>query len=780
MKNKVLKSLLVMTLVLTACQKEEVKSIPELKVYKDINQFKKNSHIVVMDVNENGFVAYYDGEKHSHRGIVTNKMKIAESFVLKDNSYQFNEKNIQYPLDEGYIVLVNGKYYYYPKKDVIQNNIVSEEVAKYIGMNPKLEGKVIVEEKEDGYLVQHGNHLDFIPKKKKNATETMHHDEEHHYEFNLNDVVSEDEQGYVVRHGDHYHYIFKSDTKKTHSDYEDHYEFNHNDVIKEDEHGYVVKHGNHYHYIPKISNHVPPKSENKDEEVLSLDEETKNKLTYLSETLKANLSDFKVVKRNGKLVVIWHHIDHEHEYNLDDIKVSPKIGNRDEPKENNDEPSKLTEEVKKKLIVLSELLKIKVEELKVVEKDGKLIAVWHHIDHDHEYALDQIQLNDTPKSDEEAEIQKQKEYIAFTYGVKVEAIRVSERNFVFNEPTHEYDPTHIHPFVLSRSRLSVPVVTGDAEIDFENELLAIANQFVMPVHKFKIENNKIIMDRGAHIYALNVKNIDGIKLYLDNKLPDIQGKYIEGEFKLEEVKVKVAEFRKEIDEHKVLTSKEKHRIHRALNEFEEKIEQIPSNSTNGYILMLDEFKTKYIEKQEIKISLEEQKFNEKYQAVLDLIQNTPLNELEKNKTQYVEELNKAALDKNYSKLIKIEHTILELKRLLDRPLWTQAQYLEHFIDNMDNSKLNDNLRNKVINLAFRLYQMVNKTGYEDMSIFLPEVVETKIQMAIALNQEKTYKHRNEMPYFELQFEVYNIRLIIGVFKPLFIGTMDTPIEILKP
>lgn len=112
---------------------------------------------------------------------------------------------------------------------------------------------------------------------------------------------------------------------------------------------------------------------------------------------------------------------------------------------------------------------------------------------------------------------------------------------MFNEPTHEYDLTHIHPFVLSRSLLKVPVVIGDAEIDFENELLAISNQFGIPTHQLKIENSKIIMDRGAHLYSLNVKSVDGIKLYIENKLPDIQGKYVEGEFKLEEVVLKVKE-----------------------------------------------------------------------------------------------------------------------------------------------------------------------------------------------------------------------------------------------
>lgn len=99
---------------------------------------------------------------------------------------------------------------------------------------------------------------------------------------------------------------------------------------------------------------------------------------------------------------------------------------------------------------------------------------------------------------------------------------------------------------------------------------------------------------------------------------------------------------------------------------------------------------------------------------------------------------------------------------------------------MDNIKLDNNLRNKVINLATRLYQMVNKVGFEDLSIFLPEVVDTKIQITVALSKDKIYKHQNELPYYELQFNLYEIRLIIGGFKPLFIGTMNTSFEILKP
>ena len=39
--------------------------------------------------------------------------------------------------------------------------------------------------------------------------------------------------------------------------------------------------------------------------------------------------------------------------------------------------------------------------------------------------------------------------------------------FIFNEPTQEYDPTHIHPYLIPRSKFRIPEVTGDKELDFE-------------------------------------------------------------------------------------------------------------------------------------------------------------------------------------------------------------------------------------------------------------------------------------------------------------------------
>ena len=69
------------------------------------------------------------------------------------------------------------------------------------------------------------------------------------------------------------------------------------------------------------------------------------------------------------------------------------------------------------------------------------------------------------------EIEKQIEYIADVYGVPKKAIKVTKDFFIFNEPTQEYDPTHIHPYLIPRSKFRIPEVTGDKELDFEQAIV---------------------------------------------------------------------------------------------------------------------------------------------------------------------------------------------------------------------------------------------------------------------------------------------------------------------
>lgn len=72
-----------------------------------------------------------------------------------------------------------------------------------------------------------------------------------------------------------------------------------------------------------------------------------------------------------------------------------------------------------------------------------------------------------------AEIAAKVDYIVTVYGVPKEAIKVRDEYFVFNDPSHAYDPTHIHPYVIAIDKLRIPERSEDPEIDFENELFVL-------------------------------------------------------------------------------------------------------------------------------------------------------------------------------------------------------------------------------------------------------------------------------------------------------------------
>ena len=50
-------------------------------------------------------------------------------------------------------------------------------------------------------------------------------------------------------------------------------------------------------------------------------------------------------------------------------------------------------------------------------------------------------------------------YISKTYGVPLEAIRISNGFFVFGNPDQAYDPTHIHPYAVRKEHVRIPLQT---------------------------------------------------------------------------------------------------------------------------------------------------------------------------------------------------------------------------------------------------------------------------------------------------------------------------------
>ena len=213
---------------------------------KKINYSDKVSSVVVSEITEDGYVTLHGDHSHYKKGLVPYNAKILDSLVYKNKDYKLKNEDIQYELAEGYVIKVNGKYYYYPKEGITQNNVVDESTGKEISAHA------------------HHHHHHGESSESKGSGDN--------YTFNPKDIVSETQNGYVVRHGDHFHYIKKSELSSSQlsqakeagvnsslassvagvtTPTSDGYIFKgESDIIGRNSFGFIVQHGNHQHIIP--------------------------------------------------------------------------------------------------------------------------------------------------------------------------------------------------------------------------------------------------------------------------------------------------------------------------------------------------------------------------------------------------------------------------------------------------------------------------------------------------------------------------------------------------
>ena len=212
---------------------------------KKINYSDKVSSVVVSEITEDGYVTLHGDHSHYEKGLVPYNAKILDSLVYKNKDYKLKNEDIQYELAEGYVIKVNGKYYYYPKEGITQNNVVDESTGKEISAHA------------------HHHHHHGESSESKGSGDN--------YTFNPKDIVSETQDGYVVRHGDHFHYIKKSELSSQQlsqakesgvnptltsaagvtTPTSDGYIFKgESDIIGRNSFGFIVQHGNHQHIIP--------------------------------------------------------------------------------------------------------------------------------------------------------------------------------------------------------------------------------------------------------------------------------------------------------------------------------------------------------------------------------------------------------------------------------------------------------------------------------------------------------------------------------------------------
>ena len=575
---------------------------------------------------------------------------------------------------------------------------------------------------------QDGDHGSQAPKHDEHKHDA-HHDEDHDHGFDANRVISEDEQGFVMSHGDHNHYFFKKDLtaeqikaaqdhlkgKKPsvpspahddehdndnhgHKHDEDHdHGFDANRVISEDAAGFVMTHGDHNHYFFKKDLTA--------DQIKSAQDHLKGANTA---TPNPAHDDDHDEDHHG------HHHDEDHDHGFDANRVISE-----------DEQGFVMSHGDHNHYFFKKDLT--AEQIKAAQDHLKT----HHDAEPVKPLAKTVESFSRDASDEEKIA-----YISKTYGVPLEAIRISNGFFVFGNPDQAYDPTHIHPYAVRKEHVRLPLQTGNPELDFLNELYTTALRDGVSPYSLQVENGSFVIPHGDHNHYIKVQT-KGYEVALKNKIPALQSNYQPGAFDEKAVLEKVDQLL--ADSRSIYKDKpiEQRQIELALGQFTENMKKLATNSTAGYLATLDLFDKQYIHIDESVKSTETSALDKKYQALIDKINTLDTDSYGLPKKDLLVRLQEAKLAKDEAGLAAVESQLQALQDFNDRTGVTTVEYIKYFYEHVNDGRLNDELRNKVAQLTWTLYQSQSFLKAAELNRLFPSIYQAKQEVEEALKAQPT-------------------------------------------
>ena len=325
-------------------------------------------------------------------------------------------------------------------------------------------------------------------------------------------------------------------------------------------------------------------------------------------------------------------------------------------------------------------------------------------------------------------------YISKTYGVPLEAIQISNGFFVFGNPDQAYDPTHIHPYAVRKEHVRIPLQTGDAELDFLNELYTTALRDGVSPYSLQVENGSFVIPHGDHNHYIKVQT-KGYEVALKHKIPALQSNYQPGAFDEATVQNKIdqllAESREVYKDKPIL----QRQIELALGQFSENMKKLSTNSTAGYLAALDLFDKQYIHVDASVKPTEISPLDKKYQGLVDKINTLDTDAYGLPKKDLLAQLQENKLAQDEAGLDAVEAKLEALQDFNDRTGVTTVEYIKYFYQHLSDGRLNDTLRNKVANLTWTLYQSQSFLKATDLNKLFPEIYQTKLEVEEAVKNE---------------------------------------------
>ena len=540
------------------------------------------------------------------------------------------------------------------------------------------------------------------------------------YIFNPKDIVEETATAYIVRHGDHFHYIPKSNPigqptlpnnglvtpspslpanpGVSHEEHEeDGHGFDANRIIAEDSSGFIMSHGDHSHYffkkdltadqIKAAQDHLKGANTTTPSPAHDDDHDEDHHGHHHGEEHDHGFDANRVISEDEQGFVMSHG-DHNHYFFKKDLTADQIKAAQDHLKTHHD----------------AEPVKPLAKTVESFSRDA---------------------------SDEEKIA-----YISKTYGVPLEAIRISNGFFVFGNPDQAYDPTHIHPYAVRKEHVRIPLQTGNPELDFLNELYTTALRDGVSPYSLQVENGSFVIPHGDHNHYIKVQT-KGYEVALKNKIPALQSNYQPGAFDEKAVLAKVDQLL--ADSRSIYKDKpiEQRQIELALGQFTENMKKLATNSTAGYLATLDLFDKQYIHIDESVKPVKTSALDKKYQALIDKINTLDTDSYGLPKKDLLVRLQEAKLAKDEAALAAVESQLQALQDFNDRTGVTTVEYIKYFYEHVNDGRLSDELRNKVAQLTWTLYQSQSFLKAAELNKLFPSIYQAKQEVEEALKAQPT-------------------------------------------
>ncbi len=743
-------------------QKTETQTPDQVSKKEDIQ-----AEQIVVKITDQGYVTSHGDHFHYYNGKVPFDAIFSEELLMKDANYQLKDADIVNEIKGGYIIKVDGKYYVYLKDAAHADNVRTKDEIERQRQDrthdaPTSNSAVTLARSQGRYTTDDG------------------------YIFNPSDIIEDTGDAYIVPHGGHYHYIPKSSlsaselaaaqaylsgTRKqpTVTDYRpsqngtsqttnpsqrtetpsnqaeslqsllqqlyalpstqryaesDGLIFDPAKISSRTPSGVAIPHGNHYHFIPytklsaleeKIARMIP----------LSSDSGKPTPLENPSKPAEHPAQQDHHDQDGDHGSQDTNHEDHDHDGEEHDH-------HHGEEHDHGFAADRVISEDEQGFVVSHG-----DHAHYFFKKDltaAQIKAAQDHLKENHQPQYVQPLAKTVESFSRDASDEEKIKYISQTYGVPLEAIRISNGFFVFGNPDQAYDPTHIHPYAVRKEHVRIPLQTGNPELDFLNELYTTALRDGVSPYSLQVESGSFVIPHGDHNHYIKVQT-KGYEVALKNKIPTLQSSYQPGAFDEQTVLSKVdqllADSRSLYKDQPIM----QRRVELALGQFTENMKKLATNSTAGYLAALDLFDKQYIHVDQSVAPVETSPLDKKYQALVDKINTLDTDAYGFAKKELLVHLQEAKLAQDETELAAIEAKLQALQDFRDRTGVTTVEYIKYFYEHVSDGRLREELRNRVAKLTWELYQSQSFLKATDLNKLFQTSYHPKLELEQALKEE---------------------------------------------